>query len=156
MENCMRTLILLGALLGTLFGAGSAAAWESGRRAIAACEPALCGGFAQNRTLMTTSDSHVYRSENPGQINVHWNGLRIVGLTVPHATFQVYYGVLINQVVDVIYLGEITVEFGKYDGPIMNGNAPYLFPPGSSLSGHFYFNDKSFPSTQFVTAITVK
>jgi hypothetical protein len=93
--------------------------------ALCACTPGTCGGFAQNQATVKSGAARI----------------------------KVYYGQLTNHIAAFSYLGSITVAHGYSDGPIWNGNAPYLFPPGAVLTGHFYLNDDSVPNTQFVSCL---
>jgi hypothetical protein len=145
----MRTLVLLGALLcaGTAGAAGQSIF-------ILPCSPATCGGFPQNQATMVIDAAWVYQADPPGQMNVRIGWLGSPDYEpIPYKVLKVYYGAMVNKGINLTYLGDITVVNGAYDGPIWNGNAPYLFPSGSFLTGHFYFNDMSVPNTQFVTGL---
>jgi hypothetical protein len=145
----MRTLVLLGALLGV--GTAGAAGMSI---PISPCSPVTCGGFPQNQPTMGIYGARVYPSDTPGQMNVHIDWLLTPDYEpIPYKVLKVYYGAMYNKGINLTYLGDITVVNGVYDGPIWSGNAPYLFPSGSFLTGHFYFNDMSVPNTQFVSGL---
>ena len=145
----MRTLVFLAALF--VAGSGSASPRPL---TLCGCTPGTCGGFAQNQATLKSGAARIVASFNPGELHIQFNDLRDLNdQPIAYKVFKVYYGQLTNHIAAVSYLGSITVAHGYSDGPIWNGNAPYLFPPGAVLTGHFYLNDDSVPNTQFVSCL---